>query len=209
MINEYKEILWTIVPLSTPIAIRNCKKCKRRRDFYSSDLFRVNANHNSIDIWLVYKCSHCNSTWNATIITRKNVKEIERALYEKFLNNDKETAWKYAFDVEIMNKNKTKFLYDSIDYSIIGEDFDIAAASSNPVSVLIKSQYRFNLRLDRLLREKLEISRNSLYDLVEAGHIKFKPNINIRKHKLKEDMQMYVQELSNEDQECGKSEIII
>ena len=167
----------------------------------------------NFEVWYVYYANvnpELRDKINQILLDKPKITERDcKDLYEKFLNNDKETAWKYAFDVEVMNKNKTKFLYDSIDYSIIGEGFDIAAVPRNPVSVLIKSQYRFNLRLDRLLREKLEISRNSLYDLVEAGHIKFKPNINIRKHKLKEDMQMYVQELSNEEQECGKSEIII
>ena len=65
-----KQITWEINCLSTPHITRYCKKCKTKAEFQSSGAFRVNAQKKTIDVWLIYKCINCDSTWNMTIYTR-------------------------------------------------------------------------------------------------------------------------------------------
>lgn len=194
MSNIYKEVLWEIVPKNTPAAIRNCRKCKSKEEFYSSNCFRVNANQSRIDVWLIYKCSKCNTTWNETIVERMNVKDIDRSLYEKFTVNDVETAWKYCFDVETMRKNDTKFDYSNIEYEVVGEDIDINAIGKVDYKLFIKSKYRFDLRLDRMLKNKLGVTRAQLCKLVESGVITFDMSVNVKKHKIKDEIVVYLKE---------------
>ncbi|WP_084023929.1 DUF1062 domain-containing protein [Clostridium taeniosporum] len=39
-------------------------KCNEKIHYINSGKFRVNANKNNIDIWLIYQCEKCKSTWN-------------------------------------------------------------------------------------------------------------------------------------------------
>ena len=63
-----------------------CGGCGKKQEFVNSKKFRVNANGNSIDVWLIYRCKKCKHSWNLTIFERKNPDRIPAALYELFLN---------------------------------------------------------------------------------------------------------------------------
>lgn len=62
---------------------RNCPKCNEKVLYINSERFRVNANKNSIDIWLIYQCEKCKSTWNMTIYERIKPYDIDKYEYEK------------------------------------------------------------------------------------------------------------------------------
>lgn len=81
---------WEIQYLSSPLVIKNCKKCGKKREYVCSKLFRVNAQRKYLDIRLIYKCSDCNSTWNMTIYSRINPKSIAPKILEGFQSNDGE-----------------------------------------------------------------------------------------------------------------------
>ncbi len=70
--HNMKDIKWTIQYDRPPAPLRHCKKCNIRQEFVSSGQFRVNAQGKYLDIWLIYKCSCCSSTWNAAIYSRVN-----------------------------------------------------------------------------------------------------------------------------------------
>lgn len=57
-----REIQWEIVPQNLPQVTRNCPKCNEKTGFVNSGKFRINANRNHIDIWLIYQCEKCKST---------------------------------------------------------------------------------------------------------------------------------------------------
>lgn len=59
----------------------------------------------TLDIWLIYKCVHCNTTWNSTIYSRVSAQKLGAALLEKFHNNDKNLAAKYAMDISLLQRN--------------------------------------------------------------------------------------------------------
>lgn len=69
-----KKITWEVEYISRLPVIRYCKKCGKKTEYICSGLFRVNAQHKYLDIWLIYKCSNCDSTWNSTIYSRVNPK---------------------------------------------------------------------------------------------------------------------------------------
>ena len=80
----------------------------KKQEFINSGKFRVNANGNSVDVWLIYRCKKCKHTWNLTIYERIRPKKIPTDLYELFLNNDEETAYQYGNNVEFLKKNNAE-----------------------------------------------------------------------------------------------------
>ena len=80
MINYYPDnitanivtIDWQVIPLDLPTISKKCSACKNN-EFECSKKFRVNSNKKLSDVWLIYKCTSCNSTWNMNVISRKNL----------------------------------------------------------------------------------------------------------------------------------------
>jgi hypothetical protein len=118
-------IVWEVIPKSEPTVIKNCPKCGGHAFFENSNKFRVNANQSKLDVWLIYQCRKCKATWNMTLLTRVNQKAIDKELYKKFLNNDKELAKDYAFNVAMHRQNKSCLNYDDMVYEVKGENIEL------------------------------------------------------------------------------------
>ncbi len=50
-----KTIEYRVKPVSALKIIRNCSGCGKKTTYVSTNQFRVNANGNLVDIWLVYQ----------------------------------------------------------------------------------------------------------------------------------------------------------
>ena len=85
--------------------VKYCKKCKRKTMFNSSGLFRVNAHRKSLDVWLIYKCKKCNTTWNLTVLSRVAAGSIQPELLRGFHENDIELAERYTSDAALIKRN--------------------------------------------------------------------------------------------------------
>jgi len=75
---------------------RHCSKCKKIRKFECSGKFRVNASGKRLDVWLIYRCVRCNTTWNREILARVKPGRIGKEPYQAFLDNDFELAMRYT-----------------------------------------------------------------------------------------------------------------
>lgn len=162
--------IWRLVPSSLPAVIRSCPKCGHNSEYECSRNFRVNANQSHIDVWLIYQCKKCKSTWNMEILSRVSVKSIEKELYQKFLNNDARLAEQYAFDLSIHSKNKSVPDYDGITYEIIEECGPLPFPGES-FRLRILSDYPLNIRLDKLLGTGLPITRLEIKRLFQSGNI--------------------------------------
>ena len=76
--------------------IHRCGRCGKKTPFVSTRRFRVNANKNKLDIWLIYQCRKCGHTLNIPIYERIAPRKIPGELYEKFLANDEALAVQYG-----------------------------------------------------------------------------------------------------------------
>lgn len=85
-----------------------CGRCGKKQEFINSGKFRVNANGNRIDVWLIYRCKKCKHSWNLTIYERKNPAKIAPEEYELFLTNDDELAWQYGKDIAFLKRNNAE-----------------------------------------------------------------------------------------------------
>ncbi|GAA4653314.1 DUF1062 domain-containing protein [Anaerocolumna aminovalerica] len=183
-----KKKQWILIPDSIPEVIRYCPKCGKRTNFINSEKFRINANRNNIDIWLIYQCSKCKSTWNMSIYERINPNDIKKELYDKFLANDKILAKKYGFDVTIHNKNMSELILDNMDYHIIESVSNDYCDKENEQSIEIISEFPLDIRMDKFLSENLDISRSQIKNMFDKGFIYCQEERNWIKKKVKNGM---------------------
>ena len=187
-----KKYQWGLVPKNLPIVRRNCPKCNEKARYINSEKFRVNANKNSIDIWLIYQCEKCKSTWNMTIYERIKPYEINKDEYEKFLSNDKELAREYAFNLSIYNKNKAEIILEDVNYELIQKKLEAYYINENELVIEIACKDFIELRVDKLLSDTLGISRNKIKDMNKKGIIFIKDNKNSLNIKVRDRMEIHV-----------------
>lgn len=161
---------WSVTPSDMPAVVRSCPKCGNSSEYVCSGNFRVNANQSRIDVWLIYQCKKCKSTWNMEILSRVNRKAIDKELFQKFQNNDPELAARYAYDAAVHRKNKSVPLYDNIQYEINGMEVSLPELREQ-ILVQLSCEYSLDIRLDKLLSKKLGISREQFKKMCLSGMI--------------------------------------
>ena len=178
---------WRIVPQNLPCVIRHCSKCNRKMSFYCSQKFRVNSNQLRADIWLIYKCSKCDTTWKLTLMRGIKPADLSADLFEKFTNNDADLAKKYAFDRQLLKQNDCKIDYSGVDYHVEGlEQLKISS------HVSIQSEYFFDLKLSALLSNILNVSVSSIRKLVDDDAITTSLDCNIMKYRIRADFNLSI-----------------
>ncbi len=181
-----KELTWEVVPSSTPKVKKNCSKCGQHALFDNSKKFRVNANKNKIDVWLIYQCEKCKTTWNMTIFERIAPTDIPSGEYELFMNNDESLAKFYGFNKSIHAKNKVQVDYETVKYEVFGEALEAYEGEvENPgtIGVTIICETPFDIRLEKILSEKLKLSRSKVKKLCLDGDIIKEDQTIIKKEK--------------------------
>lgn len=173
-----KHILWKICYESPPPVIQYCKKCGTRTEYNSSGQFRVNAQKKHLDVWLIYKCCHCDTTWNATIYSRISPQSICGQLLESFHNNDEATALQYAMNTDLLRRNGVQVLPPV--YTIHGDD----VSGQEPAKITITSDYYFPIKVSAIIREKAKLSQSVLLKWIDSGRIRTPTNQDLRKLKL-------------------------
>ena len=91
-----EKIEYEIVPQDSFALIRNCSGCGKKSYFINTKRFRVNANGNRLDVWLIYQCEKCKHTYNLAIYERVKVSSVPEEEYRCFLRNDEQLAEMYG-----------------------------------------------------------------------------------------------------------------
>lgn len=160
------KIIWEVQYLSLPPVIRYCKKCGRKMEFVCSGQFRVNAQRRYLDIWLIYKCSSCETTWNAAVYSRISPQALSAELLDKFHENDKELAKQYAMNGAFLHENGAEAGLP--EYSVSGESFSL----DEEIELTIKSEYDIPIKVSSIVRDKLNLSRREYTQMVLEGKIR-------------------------------------
>lgn len=186
-----KEIEWIVLPLTMPTVTKNCSKCGQNVTFINSKKFRVNANKQKIDVWLIYQCKRCKTTWNMSIYERIAPKDIAVEAYQSFLENDLDMVWHYAFDKALHMKHKVMLEYEQLDYQVVGESVLCLSETNEPydeLEIKLICHQPFDLRLDKLLSHKLGVSRSQVKKLCHNGIISDVDGNTILKEKIRDDL---------------------
>lgn len=161
-----QKIIWEVQYLSPLPVAKYCKKCGQKTNYASSGQFRVNAQGKALDIWLIYKCSQCQGTWNVTFFSRISPKALAPGLLEKFHHNDRQLARQYAMNAEILQRNSGETGLP--DYVVAGEDIPF----NQEIELQIKTEYPSPLKLSAVIRKKMQISRKDYETMLSSGQIK-------------------------------------
>lgn len=153
---------YTIIPQGNYEIIRQCGGCSKKSTFVNSGDFRVNANGKLVDVWLIYRCEKCKHTYNLTIMERVNPSRIDKTLYQRFLDNDKDLAYEMGLDKSILKRNSVetkpvKYNVHSIRRTIFSGDGEVT----------INNPYNIKVRTDKVICDMMGISRGQLKKLSE------------------------------------------
>lgn len=181
-----EKIRWEVQYLSPPKTIRHCKKCGMKTEHVSSGLFRVNAQQKSLDVWLIYRCASCKATWNLTIYSRITPKSINQKLLNQLMNNDPGLAQRYAMDITLLKKNGAEI--EAPTYRVNGEMVDF----TKDVELKIISKYAENIKVSKVLREKLSLTKKAFDERVSSGVIRLENGADIHKCKLQHDITVLI-----------------
>lgn len=161
------EYTWDIIPKESPIIKKKCNRCDNNQ-FICSEKFRINSNKKMSDVWLIYKCTHCHSTWNMDILTRANLSRVDPNLFSLFQENNIDLAWQYAFDKSIHQMNKVR-ANGNIEIDIIDTAKNIFHSNEKLALVSINSRYQLAVPIRKILKQKLGFSTNQLDQTYRSG----------------------------------------
>lgn len=179
---EPPTITWDIQYHDPPAILRHCKKCGKKSEFTCSGEFRINAQQKDLDVWLIYRCTRCNTTWNSAIYSRISPQKLGTDLLQRFSCNDKNLAMQYAMDFPLLQRNGAKIKLP--EFQVVGEDVTLTKA----VRLKIQSQYALPLKVSSILRTKLGISQREFDALVRDGRIQSSTGQDLRKCKLSSEI---------------------
>lgn len=171
-------ITWQVVPAAAPTVLRHCKKCGKKTAFSSSDLFRVNAQKRTLDIWLIYNCDKCGTSWNAAIHSRIPPQSLPLETLEAYHKNDADMAARWANDVPFLQ---------SLGCDVELSDFEILGPilpENEPAALEITAPCPLPLKVSALVRQKLNLSRREFDAMLETGILSSPSGQDLAKCKL-------------------------
>ena len=169
-----KRTEYEIVLKDSFFVIRNCPKCGRKTHFKNTKKFRVNANGNKLDIWLIYQCEECRHTLNLAIYERKKVSSIPKEEYQLFLDNDEQLAGMYGKDIQLFRKNKADIDFDRLNHDFVKRHETIEYSDSKEnIEVTINNPYQLKIAPEKQIAMVLGLSRSQLKSMLQKEEIEF------------------------------------
>lgn len=165
---------YTIVPEEPFRIVRNCSGCGCKAVFHNTNCFRVNANGNKVDVWLIYQCIKCKHTNNLTIYERRRPESIDKLEYEKFISNSSDLAFEYGTDIQFFTRNKAEVDWINMKYKIEDKSEIMNGVHSNfhlGDLLVINNPFVLRIRTDKIVSDLLNLSRAQVKALKEEGII--------------------------------------
>lgn len=154
---------------------RNCPKCGRKTHYINTKKFRINANGNKLDIWLIYQCLECKHTLNLAIYERRKVSSIPKEEYQCFLNNDEQLAETYGKNMQLFRTNNADIDFDRLHYDFIKLHETIESEElGERIVIRINNPRQLKIHLEKQIATVLGISRMQVKRLLEKEEIELK-----------------------------------
>lgn len=170
-----KKYIYIVVPKESFKVIHTCPKCKEKSLFINTGCFRVNANGNKLDVWLIYQCEKCKHTKNLTIYERKHPAQLSKEEYERFLSNDTELAEEYGRNKNFFQRNKSVVAWEQVAYEYMdnaGKPIGETGIVYKPGDcIYIEDIYHLNLHSQRLVADVLQCSRSKAKKMILDGSV--------------------------------------
>lgn len=164
------KVTWTVTPVGYQRIAKRCPSCNIKRDFTPSGAFRVNSQKKVLDVWSIYKCTHCDYTWNISLFSRLHVSKIDRQLYHRLMTNDAATVQHFACDIATLKRNNAE-LSGRPDFTV-QEQWLASLSPGKRVKVRISISRSFQVNLLSILHKQLMLSTGEIKRYVELGKIR-------------------------------------
>ncbi|AYW56344.1 DUF1062 domain-containing protein [Raoultella ornithinolytica] len=164
------KVTWTVMPVGFQRIAKRCPSCATKRDFTPSGAFRVNSQKKKLDVWLIYKCMHCDYTWNISLFSRLHVSKIDRQLYHRLMTNDAATVQHFASDIATLKRNNAE-LSGRLGFTV-HEHWPVSITVHQRVRVSVRTSRSFQVSLLSILKQQLMLSTGEIKRHVESGKIR-------------------------------------
>lgn len=162
-------VQWTVLSAESLHIERHCARCGRITPFESTDKFRLNANGNRLDAWLIYRCRFCGNRWNRTLFERRPVRSLPPETLEALQGNDAGLARSFAARPPIRTDRFRSG--GAAAFRIEAKILSLARPVEDGLELVLLNPVNLRIRLDRVLAEGLSVSRKKVHALAEAGVI--------------------------------------
>ena len=170
-----KKMEYEIILKDSFWVLRNCPKCGRRTHFINTKRFRINANGNKLDIWLIYQCAECKHTLNLAIYERQKVSSIPKEEYQRFLDNNEQLAEMYGKNMQLFLKNKAEIDFHGLNYEFV--KLHESSGSGEQIEITINNPYQLKIRPEKQIAVVLGLSRSQVKGLLGMGEIELKKEL--------------------------------
>ncbi len=170
-----RKIEYEIVLKESFCIFRNCPKCGRKTHYINTKKFRINANGNKLDIWLIYQCLECKHTLNLTVYERRKATSIPKEEYHCFLDNDEQLAEMYGKNMQLFRANKADIDFDRLHYDLVKlhETMESSGLGEQMV-ITVMNPHRLKIHLEKQIAMVLGLSRNQVKSLLQKEEIEIK-----------------------------------
>ncbi|MCI8614205.1 DUF1062 domain-containing protein [Parablautia intestinalis] len=155
--------------------IHSCPRCSKKTHFKNTEKFRINANSNKLDIWLIYQCEECKHTLNLAIYERIKVSSISKEEYQRFLDNDTQLARTYGKSTQLFFKNKADIDFGRLHYEFVKRHEAIESSHFGGRRIVtITNPHQLKIRPEKQIAGVLGLSRSQVRGLLLKGNIELK-----------------------------------
>lgn len=173
-----KKIEYEIILKDSFWIIRNCPKCGRKTHYINTKKFRINANGNKLDVWLIYQCAECKHTLNLAVYERKKVPSIPKEEYQCFLDNNERLAEIYGKNMQLFRANNMDIAFDRLQYDFVkGQESIESSGFDDQIVITIKNPSQLKIHSEKQIAMVLGLSRSQVKSLLEKGEIELKAEL--------------------------------
>lgn len=136
---------------------------------------------------MIYKCKYCDTTYNISILSRSKQESIDDELLRKFCENDRNTAFTYMFNAELIRKNNIEIDYITSEYTITSNMRieDMFNSKEEFTTVKIENTYGICVTLSCIIRKYMNISSKQYKQMIQTGIITVQNVMNVEKCKIR------------------------
>lgn len=170
-----RKIEYRIIPEKSYEVIHKCSGCGSKTHFINTGRFRVNANGNKLDVWLIYQCEICKHTLNLSIYERTDRKRIPKEEYALFLENDEALAQIYGMNVSFFGRNRVEVDWNNMTYRVERlQEGDCEVKESGyrlGDAIMIYNPHGIKMRPEKIVGQILDVSRSMVKKLMDMQKI--------------------------------------
>lgn len=172
---EIQKREYQIVPKQPFRIRRSCAGCGQKMSYCSTGNFRVNANKNLLDVWLIYQCPKCRHTYNLPIYERVKTSQIESEAYQRFLQNDADAAFRCGLDKRFFDRSRVEIDWTCVPYELAAckEPEDVPqkgkADAQGWIRLTVHNPFGLKVRAEKVTAELLQMTGSRVKRMIRDG----------------------------------------